>query len=198
MCDTKLKIATGLKEVMKQKPIRKITVQDIMDRKNMKRQSFYYHFQDIYEVVEWICKRELLNYMEYDKTVTFEEWVCNIVRLYQKDNFFFRRVVEGVERYKIVNALKSYVEPQVQRLMDYDKVQSVNEKNASTMNTQEKDFLIDFTTISIIYYMMDYACSCKKVSEEEVLKNVRYALEILHLCPEKRILFVKNKQKIAI
>ena len=46
-CNTKEKIALAVKELMRQKSIRKITVQDIMEETGMKRQSFYYHFQDI-------------------------------------------------------------------------------------------------------------------------------------------------------
>ena len=60
-CNTKEKIATAVKELMRQKSIRKITVQDIMDETGMKRQSFYYHFQDIYDVIEWICFKELIH-----------------------------------------------------------------------------------------------------------------------------------------
>ena len=50
-CNTKEKIATAVKELMRQKSIRKITVQDIMDETGMKRQSFYYHFQDVYDLL---------------------------------------------------------------------------------------------------------------------------------------------------
>ena len=46
-CNTKLKIARALRELMCQRPLSKITVQDLMESAQMKRQSFYYHFQDI-------------------------------------------------------------------------------------------------------------------------------------------------------
>ena len=71
-CNTKKKIADGLAEMMRQKPLRKITVQDIMDCGNMKRQSFYYHFQDIYEVIEWTCEEGFIKPASYDETETLE------------------------------------------------------------------------------------------------------------------------------
>lgn len=53
MCySTKRKIADCVKELMYHKEIRKITIQDIMAATNMSRQSFYYHFKDIYDVLE--------------------------------------------------------------------------------------------------------------------------------------------------
>ena len=51
---TKRKIADCVKQLMRKKEIRKITIQDIMDTTNMSRQSLYYHFKDIYDVLEWI------------------------------------------------------------------------------------------------------------------------------------------------
>ena len=53
---TKRKIADCVKQLMKKKEIRKITIQDIMDATNMSRQSFYYHFKDIYDVLEWVAR----------------------------------------------------------------------------------------------------------------------------------------------
>jgi len=56
-CNTKEKIALAVKELMRQKSIRKITVQDIMEETGMKRQSFYYHFQDLYAVIVDMLQR---------------------------------------------------------------------------------------------------------------------------------------------
>ena len=47
---TKKAIALALKEVMKTKPLSKITVNDIAEECSINRQTFYYHFQDIQAV----------------------------------------------------------------------------------------------------------------------------------------------------
>ncbi len=67
MGNTKRKIADGLQEMLHVKPLRKITVQDIMDCKDMKRQSFYYHFQDIYGVIEWIFHEDFVKQVAYTR-----------------------------------------------------------------------------------------------------------------------------------
>lgn len=54
--DTKQRIALALHQLMKERPVRKITVQDLMERTQMTRQSFYYHFQDIQDVLAWSCE----------------------------------------------------------------------------------------------------------------------------------------------
>ena len=73
-CDTKQKIAQALRQLMLERPLKKITVQDLMDRTQMKRQTFYYHFQDIYDVLVWICRRQLVEPLERPDYASFEEW----------------------------------------------------------------------------------------------------------------------------
>lgn len=51
---TKLVIAQSLREILKTKPFDKIKIREIVDNCNLNRQTFYYHFQDIYELVEWM------------------------------------------------------------------------------------------------------------------------------------------------
>ena len=58
MCtDTKGRIAEAVEQMLQTRPVCKITVQRVMEQAQMKRQSFYYHYQDIYSVLEWIGRR---------------------------------------------------------------------------------------------------------------------------------------------
>ncbi len=47
-------------DIAKSKPIEKITVKEITDRANVIRATFYNHFQDKYEILEWVIKDKLL------------------------------------------------------------------------------------------------------------------------------------------
>ena len=77
-CNTKEKIALAVKELMRQKSIRKITVQDIMEETGMKRQSFYYHFQDVPDLIEAIVKEEIDAIIEKNASVASYEDSLNI------------------------------------------------------------------------------------------------------------------------
>ena len=50
--DMKAVIAEALKKMMLQKSIDKITVKALIDERHISRQTFYYHFQDIMDVME--------------------------------------------------------------------------------------------------------------------------------------------------
>ena len=50
---TRFKLAKSMKELMKSKPLDKITVTDIVENCDVSRQSFYRLFQDKYDLVNW-------------------------------------------------------------------------------------------------------------------------------------------------
>ena len=50
---TKYALENSLKNLLLQKPLDKITISDITDDCGISRMTFYYHFKDIYDLVEW-------------------------------------------------------------------------------------------------------------------------------------------------
>lgn len=55
---TRERMAQSLKKYMQKKPLEKITVREITDDCNLNRQTFYYHFQDIYALTTWMFQQE--------------------------------------------------------------------------------------------------------------------------------------------
>ena len=51
---TKRALANSLKSLMTEQPFEKINVAQICERCDMNRKSFYYHFKDKYDLVNWI------------------------------------------------------------------------------------------------------------------------------------------------
>lgn len=56
---TKYELAASLSELLNTTPMDKITVGDIAQKANVSRQTFYYHFGDINELLEWSFGRAL-------------------------------------------------------------------------------------------------------------------------------------------
>lgn len=55
---TKLALAQSLKQLMAERTLDKITVKEIVARCGVNRQTFYYHFKDIYDLLEWMFVNE--------------------------------------------------------------------------------------------------------------------------------------------
>lgn len=100
---TKQDLEASLKKVMLQKPLDKITISDITSDCGISRMAFYYHFKDIYDLVEWSCledaKRALQGKKTYDllKAVVEEKTAGMQIREEQKEfiaNFYKYSFVE--------------------------------------------------------------------------------------------------------
>lgn len=50
---TKEAIHLALRDLLQEKKLDDITVTEVVERCGISRQTFYYHFRDLYEVVEW-------------------------------------------------------------------------------------------------------------------------------------------------
>ena len=55
---TKRALEASLKHLLLQKPLNKITINDIAEDCGINRMTFYYHFKDIYDLVEWCCEED--------------------------------------------------------------------------------------------------------------------------------------------
>ena len=65
---TKQAFADALRKLLEQKPFAKISVSHICEECGMNRKSFYYHFKDKYDLVNWIFDTEIT------KIFSEEEW----------------------------------------------------------------------------------------------------------------------------
>ena len=59
--NAKLDLAEALCQLLETKTLEKITVKDIVARCGVNRQTFYYHFHDVYDLMRWIFEREAAN-----------------------------------------------------------------------------------------------------------------------------------------
>lgn len=86
---TKEALGRALKQMMMVKPISKITVKDLVGICNVNRQTFYYHFDDVYDLLEWVFEEDAN--MVLPKEVKFETWREDVMVFfdYLQDNRAF-------------------------------------------------------------------------------------------------------------
>ena len=91
---TKRALAASLKELVRRKSFEKISVADITGGCGLGRQAFYYHFQDKFELLNWIYYQEA--FAELCEGITFENWpehMYGLFRIMQEDAAFYRNTV---------------------------------------------------------------------------------------------------------
>ena len=69
---TKLALEDSLKNLLLKKPVDKITITDLTNDCGITRMAFYYHFKDIYDLVEWSCYEDASRALQGKKT--YETW----------------------------------------------------------------------------------------------------------------------------
>ena len=103
---TKQALEASLKKLLMHKSIDKITINDLTADCGISRMSFYYHFKDIYDLVEWVCvedgRRALQDKKTYD---TWQEGIGQIFDAVMENKPFILNVYRSISREKIENYL---------------------------------------------------------------------------------------------
>lgn len=55
---TRRELGAALRELLAQKPLDQLRVRELTERCCLRRQSFYYHFRDVYDLFTWSMERE--------------------------------------------------------------------------------------------------------------------------------------------
>ena len=78
---TKRAFASSLKKMLAKRPLEKIRVIDITEDCGVNRQTFYYHFKDIYDLLEWVYTNEATKALGGKKT--YETWNQGFKQIFQ-------------------------------------------------------------------------------------------------------------------
>ena len=103
---TKLALEASLKKLLLKKPVDKITINDLTEDCGISRMAFYYHFKDIYDLIEWACledgKRALADKKTYS---TWSEGLEQIFEAVLENKPFILNVYHSVSQKKIESYL---------------------------------------------------------------------------------------------
>ncbi len=92
--ETRERIAGGLRALLKEKPLAKITVGEISAAAGVSRQTFYYHFDNIFEIFKWTIESKVrYKVVRGVKTscflAAFREWLIAFERERELTTAFF-------------------------------------------------------------------------------------------------------------
>ena len=96
---TKRALEQSLKNLLLKKPLTKITINDIAEDCGINRMTFYYHFKDIYDLVEWSCLEDAKKALDEKKT--YETWQQGLLQIFaavQENKPFILNVYRCVHR----------------------------------------------------------------------------------------------------
>ena len=155
---TKLALEESLKHLLLKKPLDKITINDLTTDCGISRMTFYYHFKDIYDLVEWCCLEDARIALQGKKTSsTWHEGLLQIFDAVMENKPFILNVYRCVGREQIENYLFQLT---CDLLMGV-----VTEKSKDIPITDEqKIFIADLYKYSFVGIMLDQKRHARRLS----------------------------------
>lgn len=147
---TKKALEVSLKNLLLKKPLNKITINDIAEDCGISRMTFYYHFKDIYDLVEWSCIEDASKALQGKKTYdTWQEGLLNIFYAVQENKPFIMNVYNSVSREQVEQYLYK---------LTYDLLIGVVEEKSvgKTIRQEDKELIAHFYKYAFVGIMLDW------------------------------------------
>lgn len=160
---TKRALEQSLKNLLLKKPLTKITINDIAEDCGINRMTFYYHFKDIYDLVEWSCLEDARKAIEEKKT--YETWQQGFLQIFEavrENKPFIMNVYKCVHREQV----EKYLKPLVDSLL----LGVINEEASNiTVRQEDKEFIAQVYSYIFIGLMLDWIKDDMKENPEEIV-----------------------------
>ena len=163
---TKRALEQSLKNLLLKKPLTKITVGDITDDCGINRMTFYYHFKDIYDLVEWSCLEDAKRALEEKKTYdTWQQGFLQIFKAVQENKPFILNVYRCVHREQV----EKYLQPLVDQLL----LNVINEEAAGiTVRDEDKQFIAQVYSYMFIGLMLDWIKDDMREDPQQIVERL--------------------------
>ena len=98
---TEKAIANALKKLLAKRPLNRITISDIANECGINRMTFYYHYRDVYDLIECIADEELKGALEGKRTLAdWQEGILKLMTVMKKDKAFYTGVYNSLDQHK--------------------------------------------------------------------------------------------------
>lgn len=105
---TKRMLADSLQELMIGKSLSKIRIGDICKTCGVNRQTFYYHFQDKYELVGWVFAQDSIVSMIQSPSDSILDKLEHGIGLIWQQRFFYRKALEEPSQNSLRQSMQNY------------------------------------------------------------------------------------------
>lgn len=166
-------LAESFKELALKQPIEKITIKEITDIAGVIRPTFYNHFQDKYELLEWIITTELLKPMELLlQNGMVNEALLLLFTNIEKDREFYTKA----SRLEGQNSFESIAKMCVERvLLKFIRENAAGRKQKFIWLTPER--IAEYYAQSMCYVVIAWIKSGMTISAKELVEIYDYIIK---------------------
>ena len=168
---TKRALEASLKKLLTKKPLDKITITDITEDCGINRMTFYYHFKDIYDLVEWVCVEDATRILGENKTYdTWQEGFLRIFEAVSENKTFMMNAYHSISRDQVEKYLYS---------LTYDLMIKVIEDKAKNMQVRDEDkkFIADFYKYGFVGLVLEWIDKGMKEDPKQIIERLNALIQ---------------------
>ena len=167
---TKAALEESLKRLLLKKPLDKITITDITTDCGISRMAFYYHFKDIYDLVEWSCVEDGMKALQGKKT--YDSWTEGLTQIFEavlENKPFIMNVYRNVDRERMERYLYH---------LTYDLIVGVVQEKSKDLDIsgEDKKFIANFYKYGFVGIMLEWIQEGMKADIEELVNKMSLTL----------------------
>ena len=163
--NTKQVIFDAFMALTREKSVDKITVKDLVETCHISRQTFYYHFQDIVEVIEWAFEQALEQALSRSLAAdSAEEALRSLIACAMEEQELIRKLLASQRRQQVEQMVIRYVRTYLQQM--------IQQKPPETSLTySDAQVVLDFCTYGIVGLLMEH-CASRPVDQEKLARQM--------------------------
>lgn len=140
LCDALISLST-------KKPFSKITVSEIVTLCNINRKTFYYHFADVYDLLEWHLNNEIEKAISaFDPISDLNATITYSINYMNQNPYLKNFIKDPIAKDKIITILNKSLYPKAEEIIQ--KLESVHTK---CIEPDFREFIIkNFTRIAVL------------------------------------------------
>ena len=163
---TKRALEASLKHLLLKKPLDKITINDIAEDCGINRMTFYYHFKDIYDLIEWSCVEDAARALEGKNT--YDTWQQGFLQIFEAvlaNKPFIMNVYHSVSREQVELYLYK---------LTFNLLIGVIEEKAAGMavSDEDKKFIADFYKYAFVGIMLEWISGGMKEDPKCIVEHL--------------------------
>lgn len=146
---TKNELSRALKHQMVTKTLENITVRDITDECHLNRQTFYYHFHDIYELLEWTIEKEAARLVSGGRCGDIRAVLIRVFEFVVTNESFIIHAYRSADRYFVKKFLEDGLRPVIAGIVDE---KAENRK----ISEEDRKFITDVFVFILLSVTMEW------------------------------------------
>ncbi|MGI6176836.1 MAG: TetR/AcrR family transcriptional regulator [Eubacterium sp.] len=168
---TQQAMRASLKKLLNERPLDKITVKDIVEDCGVNRNTFYYHYSDIYELLDDVFRTEMKEYEESaEDPKTWTEALISMQKFARENKQLVYHVFNSINREMLQNYMYGIADTAITKLID-------NLAEGADIPEKDKHYIVVISKHAAVGLILDWVQNGMKEDAEDFLNRMGEVLD---------------------